>query len=83
MRLLKSLRLPVILYSVEVLQQRKSIAALDNVIDRAVFRNFGCGSIANAVSISADLFIFILDCMILPPPVLAEAMFSRRLFVRL
>ena len=42
-QLLKSLCIPIILYSVKVLHLNKStLASLDNVIDRAVFRIFGC-----------------------------------------
>jgi len=42
-QLLKSLCIPIILYSVEVLHLNKStLASLDSVIDRAVFRIFGC-----------------------------------------
>jgi len=42
-QLLKSLCSPIIIYSVKVLHLNKStLASLDNVIDRAVFRIFGC-----------------------------------------
>ena len=41
--MLKSLCIPIIVYSVEVLHLNKStLASLDSVIDRAVFRIFGC-----------------------------------------
>jgi len=47
-QLLKSLCIPIILYSVEVLHLNKStLASLDNVIDRAVFRIFGCNMIGD------------------------------------
>jgi len=55
-QLLKSLCLPVILYSVEALQQCKStLASLDNVIDMAVFRIFGCSMTADIKCIR-DMF---------------------------
>ena len=42
-QLLKSLCIPIILYSVDVLYMNKStLASLDNVIDRAVFCIFRC-----------------------------------------
>jgi len=55
--LVRSLCLPVLLYAVEVLPLTKSeIATLNLVLDRAVYRIFGCSS-AEDTSLSEQLLI--------------------------
>jgi len=52
-QLLKSICMPVLLYAVEVLPLTKTdVARLDLVLDRAVFRIFGCSSSADITYIS-------------------------------
>ena len=52
-QLMKSLCLPVLLYAVEVLPLTKSeIATLNHVLDRAVYRIFGCSSAEDTKFIS-------------------------------